>query len=106
VRTRSDGKDLVVTHVLEGSEAQAAGLAAGDVMVALDGLRPGRDGLDAMLAERRPGGRLTVHAFRRDELMSFDVRTKRPPADTCVLTESSRGSRRRLLERWLGKRRG
>jgi predicted metalloprotease with PDZ domain len=106
VRTRSDGKDLVVTHVLEGSEAQAAGLAAGDVMVALDGLRPGRDGLDAMLAKRRPGENVTLHAYRRDELMSFDVRLGRAGADTCVLVESPGGSRRGLLERWLGKRRG
>jgi len=106
VRTRSEGKDLAVTHVLEGGEAQAAGLAAGDVMVALDGLRPGRDGLDAMLAKRRPGENVTVHAFRRDELMSFEVRLGRAGTDTCVLGESSGGSRRRLLERWLGKRRG
>ncbi len=105
VRSRSDGKDLVVTHVLEGGEAQVAGLAAGDVLVAIDGLRPGQGGLDAALAKRRPGDRLTVHTFRRDELMSFEVRLGRAGADTCVLTESSGGSRRRPLERWLGNRR-
>jgi predicted metalloprotease with PDZ domain len=106
VRARAEGKDLVVTHVLDGGAAVEAGLAAGDVLIAIDGMRPGQGGLDAALAKRRPGDRLTVHAFRRDELMTFDVRTKRAPADTCALTESSGGSRRRLLERWLGKRRG
>jgi predicted metalloprotease with PDZ domain len=106
VRARTEGKDLVITHVLEGGPALEAGLAAGDVVVAIDGLRPGQGGLDAALAKRRPGDRLTVHAFRRDELMTFNVRAKRTPADTCVLTESLARSSRRLLEQWLGRRRG
>jgi predicted metalloprotease with PDZ domain len=104
VRARTEGKDLVVTHVLESGPALEAGLAAGDVLVAIDGLRPAQGGLDAALAKRRPGDRLTVQAFRRDELMSFEVRLGRAGADTCVLTESSGGSRRRLLDRWLGRR--
>jgi predicted metalloprotease with PDZ domain len=106
VRARTEGKDLVITHALDGGPALEAGLAAGDVVVAIDGLRPGQGGLDAALAKRRPGDRLAVHAFRRDELLSFEVRLGRAEADTCVLAESSRGSRRRLLERWLGRRRG
>jgi predicted metalloprotease with PDZ domain len=105
VRTRGEGKDLAVTHVLDGGAAQEAGLAAGDLLVAIEGLRPGLGGLDAMLARRRPEETVNVHAFRRDELMSFEVRLKRAAADTCVLGESVNGPRRRLLERWLGKRR-
>src|SRR5712692_6756364 len=73
--------------------------------VAVEGLRPGQTGLDSVLAKRRAGERLTIHAFRRDELMSFEVRLKRAEADTCVLAESP-GARRRLLERWLGTRGG
>ena len=104
IRARATGEDAAVTHVLEGGAAQAAGIAAGDVIVAVDGLRAGRAGLDALLAKRRPGERLRIHAFRRDELMSFDVRLRRASADVCVLTESASG--RRLRERWLGPRRG
>jgi predicted metalloprotease with PDZ domain len=106
VRTRAEGKDLVLTHVLEGGAAQEAGLAANDILVAVDGLRPGQGGLDAMLAKREPGESVTVHAFRRDELMSFEVRLGRAEADTCVLTESPGTSRRRFRERWLGPNRG
>ncbi len=73
--------------------------------VAVEGLRPGQTGLDSVLAKRRAGERLTIHAFRRDELMSFEVRLKRAEADTCVLAESP-GARRRLLDRWLGARGG
>jgi predicted metalloprotease with PDZ domain len=105
IRTRGEGKDLVVTHVLEGGTAQEAGLAAGDLLVAIEGLRPGQGGLDAMLARRHPGENVIVHAFRRDELKSFEVRLGRAAADTCVLGESVGGARRRLLDRWLGKRR-
>jgi predicted metalloprotease with PDZ domain len=99
-RARTDGEQTVITHVLDGGAALEAGLAAGDAVVALDGLRPGRAGLDAALAARRPGERVAIHAFRRDELMSFDVRLKRPQADTCVLAESA-GRRARALSSWL-----
>ena len=105
IRARAQGDDTAVTHVLEGGAAQEAGIAAGDLIVAVDGLRPGQGGLDAALAKRPPEERVRIHAFRRDELMSFEVQLKRADADTCVLSESA-GARRRLLERWLRPRRG
>jgi len=100
IRARAQGDDTAVTHVLEGSAAQEAGIAAGDLIVAVEGLRPGQAGLDAALARRRAGERVGIHAFRRDELMSFEARLRRADSDTCVLTESA-GARARLLERWL-----
>jgi len=100
IRARAQGDDTAVTHVLEGGAAQEAGIAAGDLLVAVEGLRPGQAGLDAALAKRRAGERVRIHAFRRDELMSFEAQLKRADADTCVLTESA-GARRRLLGRWL-----
>jgi predicted metalloprotease with PDZ domain len=100
IRARAQGDDSAVTHVLEGGAAQEAGVAAGDLIVAVEGLRPGQAGLDAALAKRRAGERVRIHAFRRDELMSFDVQLKRAEADTCVLAESVDG--KRLRERWLG----
>jgi predicted metalloprotease with PDZ domain len=103
VRARAQGEDAVVTHVLEGGAAQAAGIAAGDVIVAVEGLRPGRTGLDAQLSRRRAGERVPIHAFRGDELMEFDVRLKPAPSDTCVLAEA-RGARSGVLDRWLGKK--
>jgi predicted metalloprotease with PDZ domain len=102
---RASGEDTVLTHVLEGGAAQEAGLAAGDAIVAVDGLRPGRGGLDAVLARRKAGEIISIHAFRRDELLEFGVRLKPAPADTCVLSElAGPGARRR--ERWLEGRRG
>ena len=100
IRARAQGDDSAVTHVLEGGAAQEAGIAAGDLIVAVDGLRPGQAGLDAALAKRRAGERVGIHAFRRDELLSFEARLRRADADTCALTESA-GARARLLGRWL-----
>jgi len=98
---RSDGDEVVLSHVFDDGAAREAGLAAGDAVVAVDGLRPGRGGLDAMLAKRRAGETVTIHAFRGDELMSFDVRLKAAPVDTCVLSELA-GAGARPLARWLG----
>ena len=100
VLARADGNDTVVTHVFDGGAAREAGIAASDAIVAVDGLRPGHAGLDAALARRRPGDRVAIHAFRRDELLEFDVRLKPAPADTGVLSELP-GPRARPLGRWL-----
>jgi predicted metalloprotease with PDZ domain len=100
VQARSDGKETALTHVLVGGAAREAGLAAGDAVVAVDGLRPGRGGLDAALATRHAGETVKVHAFRQDELLEVDVRLKPAPVDTCVLSEMN-GARARLLRRWL-----
>jgi predicted metalloprotease with PDZ domain len=71
--------------VFDGGAAQRAGLAAGDVIVAVDRLRADRTTLDGLLAAYEPGETVTVHAFRRDELRSFAVTLQAPPADTCAL---------------------
>ena len=100
VRMRAEGKDIVLTHVLDSGAAQEAGMSAGDVIVALDGLRIGKEGLDAELAKRRPGARMKIHAFRGDELREFSVRLKRAALDTCVLIELH-GTHTRHLRQWL-----
>ena len=92
-----------LTHVLEGGAAQTAGLSAGDVVAAVDGIRIGTGGMEAALAGRKPGESLQVHAFRRDELMVFTLVLGAPQADTCVLsvTEDKNAEARRLRTRWL-----
>jgi len=100
LRTRAEGKDAMVTHVLEDGAGQQAGLAAGDLIVALDGLRLGSGGLDAALAARRAGSNLRIHAFRRDELLEFEVKLQPAPRDTCVLKESHQHLA--LRDKWLG----
>jgi predicted metalloprotease with PDZ domain len=61
-------------------------LAANDVLVAIDGLRASTSVIESLLADRVPGERLTVHAFRRDELFSVELELAPAPLDTCYLT--------------------
>jgi predicted metalloprotease with PDZ domain len=70
-----DGANTKLTQVHEHGAAHRAGLSAGDVLVALDGLRVSGtpSNLDTLLSRYRVGDTVQVHAFRRDELMTFDV---------------------------------
>ncbi|QYF94628.1 PDZ domain-containing protein [Massilia sp. PAMC28688] len=68
-----DGGDCKLTQVHEGGAAHQAGLSAGDIVIAVDGLRVPAAGLDGMLARYRVGDTVQVHAFRRDELHTFQV---------------------------------
>jgi len=84
-RTAGEGGDLKLTHVLDGGPAQAAGLAAGDVLFALDGLRATPKTIESLLGRHRSGDTVRVHAFRRDELLELEVRLAAPALDTCFL---------------------
>ncbi|MBS0352515.1 MAG: M61 family metallopeptidase [Proteobacteria bacterium] len=103
VRTTADGDAVKLANVYDGGAAQAAGLSAGDVLVALDGLRVTNANLDKLLARRLAGETMHVHAFRRDELMEFEVELQAVPADTAKLTfaERSSGQAKALREAWL-----
>ncbi len=73
-RTAAAPDGVKLTHVLDGGGAQAAGLSAGDVVIAVDGLRVTQTSLETHLARKRRSARVRVHAFRRDELIRRDVR--------------------------------
>jgi predicted metalloprotease with PDZ domain len=79
------GSDLKLQHVYSGGAAERAGLAANDVLVAIDGIRASADAINALVTRRSPGERIPVHAFRRDELVSVDVELLAAPLDTCHL---------------------
>jgi predicted metalloprotease with PDZ domain len=70
-----DAGGAKLTQVHEGGAAHQAGLSAGDVVIAVDGLRVNGNpsNLDQLFARYRVDDTVTVHAFRRDELMAFDV---------------------------------
>ncbi|HEX7643954.1 MAG TPA: M61 family metallopeptidase [Burkholderiaceae bacterium] len=74
VRTAREGNDCKLATVYEGQAAHKAGLSGGDLLVALDGLRVTAANLDKLLERYRIGDTVTLHAFRRDELMSFSVK--------------------------------
>lgn len=102
VRTGSEGGDVKLVQVFDGGAAQKAGLAAGDIVIAIDGLRVAPDNIDAMLSRYRPGDVLPVHAFRRDELhlIQLTLAAAKPDAWALIVNEDPLGARNR--RRWLG----
>ena len=103
-RTADDPGGVKLTHVLDGGAAQTAGLSAGDVLVAIDGLRVSQRNLDKRLEAQRPGDRVQAYAFRRDELIRCELLLAAAPPDTCYLSISSAAGKRRLREAWLSER--
>jgi len=101
-RTSGNAADVKVTHVLEGGAAEAAGVAANDVIVAIDTLRIDPRTLETRTARLTPGDRPLLHAFRRDELYTTTIEARAAPADTCEIVMPNTARARQRLDRWLG----
>jgi predicted metalloprotease with PDZ domain len=84
--TLATGTDLRLKHLAADGPAALAGLAPGDAIVAIDGLRASSDRLDRLVRARNAGDVVEIHAFRRDELMRFAVALAAARIDTCWLT--------------------
>jgi len=103
VRTAAEGEALKIANVFDGGAAQAAGLSAGDVLVAIDGLKASAGSFDKLLARRLAGDSAEIHVFRRDELMRFEVELRAPLADTARLAvdPEAGATATALREAWL-----
>jgi predicted metalloprotease with PDZ domain len=92
--------------LFEGGAAQKAGLAAGDRLIAVDGLQVDGQSVHDAIACLSSGHEVRLHAFRRDELMEFTLRAQLAEADTCDLwlLETPGLDKRVTLRRnsWLG----
>ncbi len=75
-----DGELTILTAERDGPAA-AAGLSAGDRLVAVDGLRCTEARLKTLLARKAPGETVLVAAFRRDELLMATVELTEAPGD-------------------------
>ncbi|MEO8386386.1 MAG: PDZ domain-containing protein [Betaproteobacteria bacterium] len=78
--------DAKVSQVFDGGAAQAAGLSAGDVVIAVDGLRVTAATLEKRIRSYPVGSVVAFTAFRRDEMLTFHVKLHALPAQTCALT--------------------
>ena len=103
-RLASDGAGVRLTHVFEGGAAQAAGLSAGDVIIAVDGLKVDRASLEKRLARHRPGETVAVHYFHRDELNHTTLDIREAPADTAwlIIDTDATPAQRVFRDAWLG----
>jgi predicted metalloprotease with PDZ domain len=95
-----------LAHVYRAGPAQRAGLSAGDIIVAADELRATAESLERVCTEYSPGDAVTLHAFRRDELLVATVVLDAAPHDTCWLEIDPVASDQALARRagWLGTR--
>jgi predicted metalloprotease with PDZ domain len=86
VRMTAEPGGVRLMQVLDDGIAQQAGLSAGDLVIALDGLKADQASLEQRVARFQPDQRFRIHAFRRDELMQFECVAKPSPKNVCVLT--------------------
>jgi predicted metalloprotease with PDZ domain len=105
VRTVRDGNDCKLANVYEAGAAHRAGVSAGDVLIAVNGLRvsgAGSGNLDALLSRYRAGDAVTLHVFRRDELMALTAQLMPDAAPQVMLhVESKPAAAMRKRASWL-----
>jgi len=98
------GPDMKLHAVAPGSAASCAGLSAGDVLVAIDGIKASPELLAGILHRADPGTAVAVHAFRRDELLHCQVALAAAPLDTAFLKRAGAPTAEALARcrEWLG----
>ena len=99
------GGEPKLQHVLTDGPAERAGLAPGDTLVAIDGIRVSAESLERLLKSRRADDVVRVQAFRRDELMQFSVELDAAPQDTCwlALADGADANAKARRRAWLGE---
>ena len=81
----ADTAGAKITHCFSGQSAEVAGLAAGDVVISINKLQVNKTTIDKVIESYPVGEVLKVHAFRRDELMEFDLILQQAELTTCYL---------------------
>lgn len=105
IRTARDGNDCKLANVYEGGAAHQAGMSAGDILIAIDGVRVTASNLESLLGRYRPGDAAVLHAFRRDELMMFGATLASDDAPQVVLKAQEKPTAAaRMRAAWLGTR--
>jgi predicted metalloprotease with PDZ domain len=102
-KTKVENGRLVVAEVFADGPAQRGGVNAGDLLVAVDGLRATEELLVRLEKERKPGSRVAVMVFRRDVLGTHRVSLGGRRASVWkidALADALPGARR-LKKRWL-----
>ena len=95
---------LMVRNVRAGTPAYNQGVMFDDQIVALDGVRINLESWDARLAEKRPGDKIRLTIFRRENLRTLEIdlggRVVAPYAIVPVAQPNA--DQQRLYTGWLG----
>jgi len=89
---------LQILRVSEGGSTQAAGLSANDAIIAVNDLKLTLAQLEQQLLLASVGEQWKIHAFRRDELMEFELSLKAAEKDTVLLQA---GEQHQQRQAWL-----
>lgn len=100
IKCKGEGGLCRISSISESSVAHKAGLAAGDYLMALDGLRVPGDGPAGLLERYAPGQQIDAHVFRRDELLIVPLTLEARVPDECTLAVMPGANR--LRRSWLG----
>lgn len=101
VKLAPDALGARIQLLHEDADLQRSGLSAGDVIVAVNGLKATKDNFATLLAPFSAGERVRLHAFRRDELMTFEVELRTARADTYYLEFSDDKTAKQPRATWL-----
>ncbi len=95
-------KNTQITHIFDYGSAQQAGLASGDEIIAINGLRADNN-IDTLLSRYQPGDMLTLHIFRRDELLEKSLILQLPQENVCdlYLQENATTEQQQYRQHWL-----
>jgi predicted metalloprotease with PDZ domain len=96
---------LTIQNAVGHGPLAQAGLSAGDTVIAFDGVKASDSTLKALQQRFKPSDVIEVHAFRRDELMTFSVNLAPPPThDAEIKTLTKRNKQQHnLYVSWLQK---
>jgi predicted metalloprotease with PDZ domain len=102
-KTKIDAGRLIVESVPRSTPAYAAGVNAGDELLAIDDFRVLPEELAARLAAYRPGRRVVLLVSRREELERLDVTLGAEPPDrwTLQVRPDATPLQRAHLMKWL-----
>ena len=101
--TRAEGHRAIVSAVRADGPASAAGLYAGDELIAIDGQRADDGRLAPRLAERSPGQTVKLSVFRRDEMLEIPLTLGELPAESASIAPiaGATPAQSALREAWL-----
>ncbi|MCC4832590.1 PDZ domain-containing protein [Shewanella sp. 10N.7] len=104
LRLSGDHKDLTLAHVSRNSPAWTAGIAAGDEIVAINGLKVTAAGFKKRLEDFTPGDKITVSFFKNDQLIKVPLTlAKQPKGDLTIQgVKTPSVEQKAFLKAWLG----
>jgi len=101
VKLQSNSLGAKVQVVYDGGAIQQAGIAVGDIIIAVNKLKASKETLLSLLSTYSSGDHITFDIFRRDELMEFSVSLQEPVVNSYFLNTSDDSRKTIIRTKWL-----